>query len=604
MEPSLARRFTGEEHEDVDRSGNLQKLLKSIEKRKSKNAGKSKKQTVEVDSGVECNTEVEVGDSASTAVGDAPQSVYVENPEIKPFHIIGGHDFEKSKKVVSPLPKWLANPTIISTDLANLSIKVKKFKVLDKLLIQNLKDSGVKYLFPVQAKVIPWMLQKECRENSLIRQSAPRDLCVSAPTGSGKTLTYVLPILHSLKNRFVPRIRALVVVPVQELALQVLDVFKRYSKGTKLKIEVSTGGKTELFAEQMKLVRNISGVGDVFESRIDILVTTPGRLVEHLNYTKGFDLTHLRYLIIDEADRVMENVQDDWMHILEKHINYGSAKQSSIVSVKTLRKRRQPQKLLFSATLSHDPEKLKQLGLFQPILFTSVVNDEESLGSKEDYIGKYTTPQELEEYYTAVPIKLKPLVMWALVNRGWKKILCFAKSVEDAHRLSQLFGLLLAGKTVKELSSKLNRKERDDTLKEFAEGNVDILVCSDVMARGIDIPGVNYVVSYDPPKHVEGYIHRVGRTGRAGASGTALTLLDPDSQKSVFLQKLQQVNKANVEEMLIPDTQYIHKLEDYRKALVSLKTALEVESYVQKKDLKRKKVSKNRRKHKKLKSKP
>ncbi|KAF6213093.1 hypothetical protein GE061_010808 [Apolygus lucorum] len=601
METTLARRFTGEELEDVDRASKLQKLLKSIEKRKSKNSGKFKKPVIEVDSGVECNTEVEVGDSVSTNVEDAPESVNVENPEVKPIQIIGGHSFDKTKEVVASLPKWLANPTIISTDLANLSVKVKKFKILDKLLIQNLKDNGVKHLFPVQAEVIPWMLQKQCRENSLIRHSAPRDLCVSAPTGSGKTLTYVLPILHSLKNRFVPRIRALVVVPVQELALQVLEVFRKYSKGTKLKIEVSTGGKTDLHVEQMKLVRKISGVSDVFESKIDILVTTPGRLVEHLNYTEGFDLTHLRYLIIDEADRVMENVQDNWMHVLEKHINAGNAKPSTIVSVTTLRKRRQPQKLLFSATLSHDPEKLKQLGLFQPILFTSVVNNEKSLGSKEDYVGKYSTPQELKEYYTAVSIKFKPLVIWSLVNRGWTKILCFAKSVKDAHKLSQLFGLLLAGKTVKELSSKLNRKERDDTLKEFSEGKVDILVCSDVMARGVDIPGVKYVVSYDPPKHVEGYIHRVGRTGRAGASGTALTLLDPDCQKSVFLQKLQHVNKGNVEEMSLPDSQYIHKLDDYRKALVSLKSVMEVESCVQKKDLKRKKVSKNVRKTKKLK---
>lgn len=591
MESTLSRRFTDDSQPNIECSAHLQNLLRHIAKRKSEKS--TPHRIFDNDSGVECNTDAEKGgkiakfdvstsDISPSQEHDADQSNQDASAQ-ESVPIIGGHEFDKTKKVVAALPKWLAQPIIISTDLSNLRVKVKKFKFLDELLVRNLKANGVKYLFPVQAEVIPWLLQKQCRENLLIRHSAPRDLCVSAPTGSGKTLTYVLPIIQSLKDRFIPTIRALVVVPVQELALQIHEVFKVYCKGTNLKVEVTTGGKTDLSKEQANLVRKVAGGG--FESKIDVLITTPGRLVEHLNYTEGFDVTNLRFLVIDEADRVMENVQDNWMHILEKRSSCCS-KTSSIVSVGTIKERKAPQKLLFSATLSHDPEKLKQLGLFQPVLFTSVANDVGTTSPSEEYVGKYTTPRELEEFYSVAPTKLKPLVLCSLVERGWDKILCFAKSIEDAHKLSQLLGLLMPKKTVKELSSKLTRKDRDDTLKDFSDGKVDILVCSDVIARGLDIPGVKYVVSYDPPKHVEGYIHRVGRTGRAGSQGSALSLLDPDGQKDAFLQKLVNVNKQDVQEMILPEDEYLDKLEQYKKALATLKTVVSLETNVQNESLK------------------
>ncbi|BES92167.1 ATP-dependent RNA helicase [Nesidiocoris tenuis] len=582
----LARRYTGEEDGESVRnqsSNNLKKLLRTIEKRKKSQTTNATKPS-DVDSGIECTLD------SKTSVLDkhVPQ-------------VIGGHAFDKGKKVVAVLPKWLAEPVVISTDLSCLTVKAKKFTVLDELLRKNLKANGVKYLFPVQAEVIPWLVRRNC-SGKLHKPgcTAPRDLCVSAPTGSGKTLTYVLPIVNSLKDRLVPKLRALIVVPVQELALQVVDVFRKYIQGTKLRVEASTGGKTDLKAEQWKLVRRVGGLGEAYESKIDILVTTPGRLVEHLTHTKGFDVSNLKYLILDEADRIMENVQDDWMHVLEKSINRSDknrGRTASIASVRTLRNRRQPQKLLFSATLSHDPEKLKELGLFQPILFTSVVGSEsDPLGeirsiSTDDYAGKYTTPRELKEFYVAAPARLKPLVLWALlVNRDWRKILVFAKSVEDSHRLARLLNSLpLSGRVVSELSSKLSRAEREDTLRRFSDGTVNVLVASDVLARGMDVPGVEAVVSYDPPKHVEGYVHRAGRTGRAGAEGVAVTLLDPDGQMETFLHKLRSVNKTNLEEMTVAEEEYSDMVGEYKAALASLNNAIAEETDAKKLDLKRKK---------------
>lgn len=148
------------------------------------------------------------------------------------------------------LPTWLVNPTVISLNLHNLNIKVSEVKLLDKGIMKLLKANGIKYFFPVQAEVIPWLLKANRNANIIF----PCDVCVSAPTGSGKTLTFVLPVIQALKKYSTKKIRALVILPTQNLATQVFKTFKFYSQNTNIDVCLITG--TNSFGvEQQQLIQ-------------------------------------------------------------------------------------------------------------------------------------------------------------------------------------------------------------------------------------------------------------------------------------------------------------------------------------------------------------
>lgn len=529
-----------------------------------------------------------------------------ENVEEKKesFTILGSYSTVRNTNVQHHLPDWLASPNQISADLESEQCPIEEMcNFLSENLLTNLKANDVSVFFPVQKAVIPCLatdISKFGLSNSAIMR--PRDLCVSAPTGSGKTLAYVLPIIQSLHKRLVPKIRALVVVPVQELAIQVTNVFRTYCKGTDLKVGSATS-KTPLNIEQLKLIKGYDLCD--YESLVDILVTTPGRLVEHLENTKGFDLSYLRYLVMDEADRMIDNIQNNWLYHLDKHVNLEGQKSITQLSLRDLNlRKRHPQKLLFSATLSQDPELLKKLNLFQPILFSTVSRNNNS-EKIEDYIGSFTTPSTLKEKYMIVEPTLKPLVLCDLLKSTNKNMLCFTKSAVEAHKLSKLISLIIPEIVVTEISSLLPADQRDKIIHDFSSGLVNVLVCSDVMARGVDISGVKYVISYDPPKHIKSYIHRVGRTGRAGMKGKAITLLSPH-QAPLFNQMLLDVNKNDVKQMAVDEQSLKKMMLKYKAALQELKLLLKREETercqeakkeksfsFKKKKVKRKKTKKN-----------
>ena len=209
------------------------------------------------------------------------------------FTPLGNVTSKEKVKVRRVLPKWLAKPDIVAVDLGDQQMVVENMKELDNDIIETLKINGIKYFFPVQRQVIPQLLQNSWKVNFFW----PSDICVSAPTGSGKTLAFVLPIIQALKNRIVPKVRALVILPVQDLAVQVFKVFQIYGVKTSLRIKLISGQKS--FAqEQNELV--VKGVENQYFSLADIIVATPGRLVDHIQKTEGFTLNHLRYLIIGE----------------------------------------------------------------------------------------------------------------------------------------------------------------------------------------------------------------------------------------------------------------------------------------------------------------
>ena len=224
-------------------------------------------------------------------------------------------------------------------------------------------------------------------------------------------------------------------------------------------------------------------------------MTTGGRLVEHLFYTKGFNLKSLKFLVIDEADNAMAQMNNDWYHHFVHHLGVQNELQSNRLSYRDLLalvnedgEYKIPQKLLFSATLSQDPEKISVFNLFQPRLFTTAESSKEILISerrrlemlKEDakrgnFLGKYTTPAELTEQYCITEYKLKPLTLFGLIKQNkWTRFLCFTNTVDSSHRLSFVLQTLCGEELViEELSSILPIRTRQKVLQRFHSGKVN-----------------------------------------------------------------------------------------------------------------------------------
>ena len=346
--------------------------------------------------------------------------------------------------------------------------------------------NGIESFFPVQAEVIPAVLQS-ASNGYLMGQGGyrPKDICVSAPTGSGKTLSFVIPIVQVLLDRVVCQVRALVVLPTKELAQQVSKVFNIYTDGTGLKVVLITGQKSFAKEQEMLVQKKVTG----YCSLADIIVATPGRLADHISKTPGFSLTQLRFLIVDEADRMIDDMHQNWLNQVVKAAFQAENEAGS----NTLFQRTKPgpvtaasccypqiplQKLLFSATLTQDPEKLQQLGLFQPRLFTSVYSEKKTLRdgteTKEDCEEKYTLPEGLSQSYVPCDLNSKPLLLLHfMLTKKFTRVLCFTNSREASHRLFllvQAFG----GITVAEFSSRLPPNERQRTMKEFEQGKIQL----------------------------------------------------------------------------------------------------------------------------------
>lgn len=365
------------------------------------------------------------------------------------------------------------------------------------------------------------------------------------------------------------------------LKFQVYKVFQSYTAGTHLKIGLLIGQKS-FSVEQSQLVKKTPRG---YISQVDILIATPGKLVDHIELTKGLCLHRLRYLIIDEADRMMEEVNQDWLSQVDKKVQSTDfsdcylceedLRLHSALTVDSLSPhQRFVQKLLFSATLSQNPQKLQKLHLFQPKLFTSVSANanavrplDEVVQRQGEFIGKFTTPAELQEYFVQCNISLKPLVLFHVIRElNLKRVVCFTKSVENTHRLYLLMSSM--GIKVAEMSSNLRTERRERILKLFTTGKVNLLVCSDVMARGMDFDEVDYIVSYDLPPYLKTYIHRVGRTARAGRKGTSFILLE-ESEVAKFQEMIKRAGKKLVEEWKVDLAKMKEYETSYKEALAT-----------------------------------
>ncbi|KAI8908327.1 P-loop containing nucleoside triphosphate hydrolase protein, partial [Gorgonomyces haynaldii] len=360
------------------------------------------------------------------------------------------------------LPTWMREP--LKTD--SKEQRMIDCWSLDQQLVEKL---GFDNWLPVQLKTIPTILKTE------------GDVLVSASTGSGKTLCYVLPILNALKNRIVKRTRCLVLVPTKLLVNQVK---KQFDDLNLYQLSI-VGLGTLSMPQETKLL----------ESGVDIIVATPGRLVDHL---QTLELSSLDYLVLDEADRLLAQT---YYHIfdkllLEKQFEPKITEHHQVFPSKT-------RKLLFSATLTRNPAKLGQLRLFQPVLITNAQDDH-----------RYVVPTTISESYMVVPQpidKIKALAQY--LQEHASPCLVFVKSVQATTRLANVLSKVL-NMNVKFLQSDQTPFQRKKIIQGFQEHHIDVIVCSDMSARGIDLT-TPLVINYDIPTKTKTYIHRIGRTGRA-----------------------------------------------------------------------------------------
>ncbi|GAB7350531.1 hypothetical protein MBLNU459_g1118t1 [Dothideomycetes sp. NU459] len=338
-------------------------------------------------------------------------------------------------------------------------------------IIDSLCDActalGYKAPTPIQAESIPLALQG-------------RDLIGLAETGSGKTAAFALPILQALMDK--PQaLFGLVLAPTRELAYQISQQFEALGSLISVRSAVIVGG--------MDMVPQAIALG----KKPHIIVATPGRLLDHLENTKGFSLRGLKYLVMDEADRLLDL---DFGPILDKIL-------------KVLPRERRT--YLFSATMSSKVESLQRASLSNPLRV--------SISS-----SSYQTVSTLLQSYLFIPHKFKDIYLVYLLNEyAGQSTILFTRTVHETQRLAFLLRALGFGAIP--LHGQLSQSSRLGALSKFRAGSRDILVATDVAARGLDIPSVDLVLNFDLPPDSKTYVHRVGRTARAGKSGVAISVV-------------------------------------------------------------------------------
>lgn len=347
---------------------------------------------------------------------------------------------------------------------------------LSEELLRAVKSKGYTTPSPIQAKAIPVILEG-------------KDILAAAQTGTGKTAGFTLPLLQNLsddqsvKGRRI--IRSLIVTPTRELAAQIQESIRAYGKNLNLRSTVIFGG--------VPASKQIS----VLKQGVDILVATPGRLLDLQN--QGYiDLSKVEILVMDEADRMLDM---GFIHDIKK----------ILALVPKYR-----QNLLFSATFSNDIRKLA----------TGFMNNPVSV----DVAPRNTAAETVKQQVYKVDKSKKPAILTQLIKQGdWKQVLVFTRTKHGANRLAQK--LQRAGINSAAIHGNKSQGARTRALADFKNGRVQVLVATDIAARGLDIEQLPWVVNFELPNVAEDYVHRIGRTGRAGMSGQAVSLVSAEEQK-------------------------------------------------------------------------
>lgn len=407
---------------------------------------------------------------------------------------------------------WLTKPIYYQTDITkNLN---ELSPTVNPKLVDNLKRNfEIETAFSVQVSVIETVL-KDVEKNT-ISPNFQGDLLLNASTGSGKTLLYCIPVVQALMDRVVPRLRCIILVPTKPLIQQVRTTLFNLCKGIDLNIMS--------FKNDMSIKDELNKYKTI---NPDIIISTPGRLVEHL---PDLDLTYLRFLVIDEADRLLNQSFQNWCNLLISKLEKEQSSQQGW-SLKC-------SKLIFSATLTTNSEKLSHLHLLKPRLI--IINDHNELVNE-----LYQLPPRIKECYVRLNTGLsfyKPLILFKFLNdyqneddqgnkfKFNKNILIFTKSNESCLRLTSLLQKIGSkyGKDLRicGINSNMKLQERTNNLKKFERNEIDILISTDLMSRGINLMNIQCVLNYDLPLSSKEYIHRIGRTARANNFGMSVSFI-------------------------------------------------------------------------------
>jgi ATP-dependent RNA helicase RhlE len=357
-------------------------------------------------------------------------------------------------------------------------------------ITKALKEEGYSTPTPIQAKAIPIILEQ-------------RDLLGCAQTGTGKTAAFAIPMLQLLYNNPIGksernRIRALVLTPTRELAIQIAESFAAYGRHTGLKHTVVFGGVGQ------------KPQTDALQRGVDILVATPGRLLDLIN--QGFvKLNQLEFFVLDEADRMLDM---GFVHDVKKIIKLLPAKRQS---------------LFFSATMPPAIVSLAGTILNQPVKVevTPVSSTADTIRQSVFFVDKSDK---------------NSLLLHILEDQSISTALVFTRTKHGADKVVKV--LRKAGVTSEAIHGNKSQNARQNALKNFKSQTTRVLVATDIAARGIDVDDLTHVINYEIPNIPETYVHRIGRTGRAGAKGIAISFCDRDEK--VFLRDIHKLIAKNI----------------------------------------------------------
>jgi ATP-dependent RNA helicase RhlE len=362
-------------------------------------------------------------------------------------------------------------------------------------LLKGIRELGFTRPTPIQAEAVPPALDG-------------RDLLACAQTGSGKTIAFLLPVLHRLMDKPRRTTRALVLTPTRELAAQILEEFNALAVHTPLTGAAVFGGV---------------GMGPqehAFRSAVDVIIATPGRLLDHATrpYAK---LNGLEYLVLDEADRMLDmGFLPDIRRIL-RHIPG------------------KRQTLFFSATMPKEIAELASQMLKNPVTIALQRQAAPAVGITQ---AAYPVPQQL-----------KPALLVELITRGiMTQALVFTRTKHRANRLAE--SLVRSGVNAERIHGNRSQAQRTEALAGFKRGRYPVLVATDIAARGIDVEALSHVINFDVPAAPEDYIHRVGRTGRAEMIGEAFTFVSPEEEPD--LRAIERAIGKSLPRVMLPDFDY------------------------------------------------
>ncbi|MXQ86632.1 hypothetical protein E5288_WYG012973 [Bos mutus] len=352
----------------------------------------------------------------------------------------------------------------------------------------------------------PTPIQKACIPVGLLG----KDICACAATGTGKTAAFALPVLERLiyKPRQAPVTRVLVLVPTRELGIQVHSVTKQLAQFCSITTCLAVGGL------------DVKSQEAALRAAPDILIATPGRLIDHLHNCPSFHLSSIEVLILDEADRMLDEYFEEQMKEIIRMCSHHR------------------QTMLFSATMTDEVKDLASVSLKNPVRIFVNSNTDVAPFLRQEFIRIRPNREGDREAIVAA------LLMRTFTDH----VMLFTQTKKQAHRMHILLGLM--GLQVGELHGNLSQTQRLEALRRFKDEQIDILVATDVAARGLDIEGVKTVINFTMPNTIKHYVHRVGRTARAGRAGRSVSLVGEEERK--MLKEIVKAAKAPVKARILP----------------------------------------------------